>query len=612
MTRVRGSRSGRLGTVPLERSQSFVLPKTGDPPFTRERFSDSERLESRQAAVASLTAELEKMRGELGQKAAARAAEAADLRRRLSERDARVSALEGWCRQYAHRLSLLTAEREALLSSTSWRLTLPLRWLVTRTRAWRGSVRRRSSDLRSRLVRLTLGRWRRDGPVAGEGPEAPKRYAVCELHPSLPDTLVPRVKTPVLCVTHVPPWPRRAGNEYRIGRMLDWMVARGHPTIVVVAPLGGEHAPSEHDTREMVRRYGNVVVSLPDGRVDARFTTLGLSLARLEGRPFCADGGKPGNASPPMAHALSELETYFCHDALVGVVLALERSAAPCLLYVNYIFMTRFLPFTSARSSSFVDTIDVFSTKREKVGRFGIEDPLCLSPDEEARCLRRADAVVAIQPEEAAVLARLVPDRTVLTAGVDFDCDVSAASSESPVVVCVASDNALNVRGLRDFLRFAWPLVRREVPDATLVLAGKAAGAVPLDDAGAGIEARGVVEDVAPLYREARVAINPAVAGTGLKIKTIEALRHFRPIVVWPRGVDGVIDEDLLKLCLVVGDWYEFAFRTVDALRNPAAPPDAETQARIRRALAPDTVYRELRHWLDHTPAAMGSGTSEP
>lgn len=711
-----------------------------------------------EVGVADLTGELERVRGDLGRMAAAHAAEIADLRRELSERDAQVKTLEESGRQDAQRLSLLTAdrdrlevsagripaleeslrqgaqhlsllaaernsleasarripgleeslqeharrlsmlvaERERLLSSTSWRLTGPLRWLVTTTRAWNGAMRRRMAHFRSRFVRLALGRWHRDAhiisdsglfdarwyveqnpdvaasglaplehfakygaaekrdphslfstwrylednpdvarsgmnalvhfvlrgraegrrarPVLGEGPGGSAlRYAVREEHLRPSATPVPRSRPPVLCVTHVPPWPRRAGNEYRIGRMLDWMIARGHQTVVVLAPLGAEDAPNEHDTQEMVRRYGNVILSLPDGRVDARFTMPGLSLARLAGQPFHADGPGAGDASPPTADALSEVERRFCHDALVGVLLELERSAAPCVLYVNYIFMTRFLPLTSGRSASFVDTHDVFSTKRHRLGRFGIEDPLSLSPEAEARCLRRADAVVAIQPEEAALLTSLVPDRTVLTAGVDFDCDASATSSESPVVVCVASDNALNVEGLRDFLRFAWPVIRREVPDARLVLAGKAASAVAPDDAGAGVEVRGVVDDVAPLYREARVAINPAVAGTGLKIKTIEALRHFRPIVVWPHGVDGVTDEELRSLCLVVRDWYEFAWRTVEALREPRALPDAEAQARIRRALAPDTVYRDLQHWLDQTPAAVrGSGGSDP
>jgi hypothetical protein len=122
---------------------------------------------------------------------------------------------------------------------------------------------------------------------------------------------------------------------------------------------------------------------------------------------------------------------------------------------------------------------------------------------------------------------------------------------------------------------------------------------------------RGVVDDVAPLYREARVAINPAVAGTGLKIKTMEALQHLRPIITFPHGVDGVTDADLLGLCHVVGDWYEFAWRTVDVLRGDVALPDAKAQARIRRALSADVVYGELEGWLESWARTVSEGGPE-
>jgi SAM-dependent methyltransferase len=638
-------------------------------------LSNAAALASRDARVAEMAQAIERKEGEIAGLVAER--------ERLHASATRVPGLEESLREHARQVSALVAERDALRSSTSWRLTFPLRWTVTELRGWAGWMGG------TRLVRLGLGRWRRDARIisdsgffdagwyAAQNPDVASsgllplehfaKYGAAELRdphplfstrryvdanpdvarlgmnavvhfvlhgraegrghdparprePAQPERIVPvalcysvneqrltfssmrpeSAKRPVLCVTHVPPWPRRAGNEYRIGRLLDWLSARGHTVVVVLASLDGQMPPGD-DLQVMAHKYGNVVMCLPDGHVDARLSQEGLSLTHLDGGTITARG-----AEGP----LGDLERRFCHDTVVGVVLELERRMAPCALYVNYIFMTRFLPMATGRSVSFVDTIDVFSTKRDKVVRFGIPDPLSVSPEQESACLRRADAVVAIQSAEASLLAELAPDRPVLTIGVDFDTEPAGPLTSTPTVLCIGSDNALNVRGLRDFLRFAWPLIRRELPAAKLLLAGKAAKAAEITGTEDGIEVRGVVEDLGPLYRESRVAINPAVAGTGLKIKTMDALRHFRAIVTFPHGVDGVTNPDLLRMCRVVTDWYEFAYRTVDALRIGTELPGAEAQARISRALSADSVYEELGRWLDRSLGATRAKSS--
>src|SRR5206468_8864380 len=130
-------------------------------------------------------------------------------------------------------------------------------------------------------------------------------------------------------------------------------------------------------------------------------------------------------------------------------------------------------------------------------------------------------------------------------------------------------------------LRFAWPLIRRDVPDAELLLVGKIGRT--LADEVPGIVRLGVVDDLRPLYRKARVVINPAVAGTGVKIKTLEALCHLRPIVTWPSGTDGLAPE-LATLCATVQDWHEFSRRVVGFLvaEVPALLSSADRNTIVR------------------------------
>ena len=96
-------------------------------------------------------------------------------------------------------------------------------------------------------------------------------------------------------------------------------------------------------------------------------------------------------------------------------------------------------------------------------------------------------------------------------------------------------------------------LVRESVPDAELTVVGAVGASVPV--APPGVTVVGRVDDLAPLYRDSRVVINPAVAGTGVKIKTLEALSHLRRVVAWPTGWT-VSAPAVEALCRTATDWY--------------------------------------------------------
>jgi hypothetical protein len=243
-----------------------------------------------------------------------------------------------------------------------------------------------------------------------------------------------------------------------------------------------------------------------------------------------------------------------------------------------------------------IDTHDVFSTKADKVVQFGVRDDLALSTEEERAMLMRADLAIGIQPDEARELREIAPGVRVVTAGVDFDVAGTVPRPADPVVLCVASNNGLNIKGVREFISLAWPLVLRDVPGARLRLVGPICEAV--DGGVDGIELLGRVDSLDVVYAQARVVINPAVAGTGLKIKTLEALSHSRPIVTWPSGVDG-LSPAARRLCHVARDWYAFA-RQLKVLLAGDAPGDLRTQGDgVVQELSAAAVYADLSAALE-------------
>jgi hypothetical protein len=409
----------------------------------------------------------------------------------------------------------------------------------------------------------------------------------------------------VLCVGHVMPYPPRAGNEYRIHRLLSWLVQQGFDLLLVVCPA---RLPSEEQMVAAAAVYPNIVICARDGTLYYRLAGGGHDLETLAGGSPSAiaallhedDRGEPAQAR------MLDLQRRFCPDVLVELLRHLDRTWSADVLLAQYVFMTRAFPLLRADLLKIVDTIDVFSTKASKVELHGVSDGLSMTEAEERALLRRADVLIAIQPEEAAALSRLSPGAEIVNAGVDFPEPMHASGAPAgATLLLVASDNPLNVKGLEDFLRLAWPQIRRAVPAAELRVVGSigaALAAVP-----DGVQVLGPLEHLHGEYARARVAINPAIAGTGLKIKTLEALCHLRPVVSWPAGVEG-IGPDLKRFCRVAGDWPDFVRHVVSLLTDTTTVVEMHDDRRtLARLCSADIVYAELGRVLTRDRARRRS-----
>jgi hypothetical protein len=397
----------------------------------------------------------------------------------------------------------------------------------------------------------------------------------------------------ILLVSHVGPWRPRAGNEYRVDRMLHWYRQRGYRTIPLIAPLPGGELPPEA-VEEIAATFGNAIQIHRDGRLEYILRDMPDVLASLDGTftPSFADLLEEGGASAQERELLT-LERTFCHDAVVSTVLHLQRSLGPHILQVEYIWMTRLLPLVRGGDVlKVVDTHDVFSSIAQKVRMFGVRD-VAIEPHQEAERLRRADLAIAIQDDEREELVRLAPSMPVITAGVDFDMAKDEPAPSAGQLLFVASNNARNRKGLEDFLRLAWPRIRQHVPRAELVVVGSVVRALDGREV-SGVTAMGPVDDLTARYRDAALVINPVVAGTGLKIKILEALCHLRPVVTWPAGIDGV-DPKLATFCLLARDWYEFSTHVISGLTRPDGEGlTAADRAVISELVSPEHVYASL------------------
>lgn len=410
----------------------------------------------------------------------------------------------------------------------------------------------------------------------------------------------------VFVVTHELPHPPRAGNQYRISRYIHWLRSRGNQVITVYCPLT-ERSATRAEVEAAAHVLEDLIVCERSGAVmSAVAPHWQRVLGELDGAeivPFLEGLDSLEGEDADAQRERVALEQSYCPDALARLVLHLDAALdGPAVVITNYIWVTRYLDSLRPATLSIIDTHDMFSTKKDKVKAFGVTNELELTPEQERALLLRGGVTMAIQPEEARAFEALVPERKVLTVGVDFD-PVPAVlvrdEDAAPVLGLVGSGNAMNVKGANDFLRFAWPMIRRECPDVTVRVAGAVCASLPRDVEG--VELLGVVDSLPAFYAGCDVVVNPTAAGTGLKIKTVEALVHGRRIVAWPLGVDGV-PEPLLRYCHVVRDWYDFAQQVRDLLdraKEGGVMLSQQDVALVQEGLAAATVYAELGDAID-------------
>jgi len=323
----------------------------------------------------------------------------------------------------------------------------------------------------------------------------------------------------VLVVFTKPLWPIEHGNQERTVNMLRWLKSRGYRTILIMP--GSKEASQRERGDDTVDEV--VLVDGSTGTVEPPWAP-----TPLQNRDVAAE------------RSLEFFrERIWCSTAMRAAVHKACLRSSPAAVIANYIFMAPVFQAIPDSTLRIIDTHDTFSRQAEKVSARGVKAPLACSPEIERSALLAADVILAIQPEERKYLAGLVPERDVITVGVAHDRPVRATHAvKENTVLFVGSSNIPNQDGIRYFLGRVWPLVLERMPSATLRVAGRICDA--LLPAGGSIELMGYCEDLDKAYAEAALVINATRVGTGLKIKSLEAIAHGKPLVAWPDGLEGL------------------------------------------------------------------------
>jgi glycosyltransferase involved in cell wall biosynthesis len=210
-----------------------------------------------------------------------------------------------------------------------------------------------------------------------------------------------------------------------------------------------------------------------------------------------------------------------------------------------YLFYSKALERLPAATLKIIDTIDAQSIRDKRY----LKGAFHTTPQQEAKALNRADLVLAIQSQEKAYFQTLTSRKVILLG------HPVAITPDRPLrkvrrkLLFIGSTYESNVAAIEYFIKQVLPLVLNTYPEAELTIAGRVCEKI-------GNYARctkvGQVENLTALYAATDVAINPILAGRGLKIKNIEALSFGTPLVTTTVGAEGL--EEGVGKAFLVGD----------------------------------------------------------
>ena len=201
----------------------------------------------------------------------------------------------------------------------------------------------------------------------------------------------------------------------------------------------------------------------------------------------------------------------------------------------------------------------------------------------ERRACERADAVLACSDVDAAGLRELVPDCNVhvVANGVDLDTNQPGAHApdEDRLVFVGQMGWFPNRDGVEWFLREVFPLILARRPSTRFELVGKADGFEIPQNVRANVDLAGFVDDLRPHVHDASVYVVPLRAGSGTRLKVLEAMALGKAIVTTTIGSEGIaLEHD--RSALYADDAQAFADAVLALLASPTRVTELGIEAR--------------------------------
>lgn len=385
----------------------------------------------------------------------------------------------------------------------------------------------------------------------------------------------------ILIVSPVATHPQRAGNSSRVYNLADILKQYGFDVYFLFIKENSV-IKSEENLKTMNDYWGDNLF-IYNHRRDAKIITF-IKRALRKLNVFYK--------KIPIRYSVDE----WVNKNLISYVESLNKKIKFDVVITEYVFYSKILNCFDKNTIKILDTHDVF-TKRDSLYLKNNEKPLWFYTNKknEKKGLNRADIVIAIQEKEAKFFSEIT-NKKVITVGhlIQKNLKINNEKKQENHILFVGSENLINVNALEYFIKEIFPAVLSKIPDAKLLIAGKVASGIR--NKFNSCVKLGEIDNIEIAYNQANVAINPTIFGTGLKIKTIEAIGYSTPIVTTSIGAEGINIES--NALFIADNPKQFADKIIEILKSKELQQDMIKSAEKFTSLWNEQNIKELLNVL--------------
>lgn len=219
------------------------------------------------------------------------------------------------------------------------------------------------------------------------------------------------------------------------------------------------------------------------------------------------------------------------------------------VVFCSYVFQSKMLEYIPEYMLKVVDTHDKMGNRYEMLRKNGqpLEFFSC-TPEEEGAYLRRADVVVARRAEEARYFDEVSgKSSAIVIPHIEEPKFISRHFAELKNVGIVASANRINLAIVRECLEALDKEISGGKSPFTVHVAGQVkelARALPVEERQIfdrpWVKMHGFVADIGQFYSKMDLLVSPVTMGTGINVKTVQAMAFGMPLMTTVCGIKGI------------------------------------------------------------------------
>lgn len=232
------------------------------------------------------------------------------------------------------------------------------------------------------------------------------------------------------------------------------------------------------------------------------------------------------------------------------------------MVIVEYVFLSKILEYTPNNIIQVIDSHDIFANRWKIFIDIGVKPHwYSISSEDEIKGLNRAEIIIAIQNNEKLYFESVIKKEVIcIPHKIKY---FSSTFRGDKILLFLGSNNKPNILSMKNFLDNCFPEIIKVYPSIKLLIGGSICNHLEEYKNYSNLKLFGRVDKLEDFYEMGDIVISPIVAGTGLKIKNIEALSFSKFLITSRKGAEG-LEEGFNKAFLIADSPEEY----IDVLKN--------------------------------------------